>query len=459
LNRRTTTAIVLTASLISPFSHAEPDAQRFLNTGLSTEDAQSGAEGFFKGQSLSGTTRNFWANVRGYRNTYFAIPKSGRVAQPTRHAATWVQGTVLEYNSGFTQGTVGVAMQAAAYNQLALERGHGRIAGGVNRTLVDSDGDAIGQWSKLGLGNMKARISNTVLTAGRQNVNTPVLAVNAVLSLPSSFQGLSLHSEELNNIAFDLGTYDRISPYTQQSLRRFGTEYGNPAVDASHVSIAGLTYQLTPALKTTVFGSRVRDIWDQYYMGVEHQVGDTSKLSLTSNASYYRTRDSGASKLDAIDNETYSLELSLNHLGHTLKLGYQEVAGDEFFDYLGETDAIFLANTLLTDFNGPNEKSLALSYAVDMAQYAAPGLTLMLYTARGWGIDGTHYTGTGYNVRAMDNEKHVETGLVATYTVQGGPLKNTQFFFLYGTNRATEYQADGSMTETRLVTTIPFELF
>ncbi|WP_434702583.1 OprD family outer membrane porin [Pseudomonas sp. Z1-12] len=459
MNRRKATATLLIAGLISPLGQAAPDSQIFLPTTLASGSAQDSAQGFFEGQSLKGTTRNFWANVRSDRNTYFAIPKPGGTFKPTRRADTWVQGTILEYSSGFTQGIVGFSLQAAVYNQLALERRHDRIAGGVNRTLVDSDGDAVGQWSKLGLGNFKARISNTVLTLGRQNVYTPVLTVNEVLSLPSSFQGVTLHSEELSNLAFDLGTYDRISPYTQQSLRRFRTEYGDPSVDASHVDMAGLVYQPTSHLKTSLYTSRVRDLWNQHYLSAEYHMGDASALELTSTLSYYRTRDTGASKLGPIDNDTYSLEFSLNHLGHTLKLGYQEVGGNEFFDYLGETDAIYLANTLLTDFNGPNEKSIAVSYGVDMAQYAVPGMTLMVYTAWGWGIDGTHYTGSGYDVRAMDNEKHVETGLVATYTVQSGTLKDTQFFFLYGINRASENQVDGTMTETRLVTTIPFQLF
>jgi len=457
LNASKTVATILASSLVSSAAISAPVDQTFTTTQIKEDKAQASANGFTHGQKLGGTTRNFWAHVRSDRNTYFQIPNKQGESKPTRLAATWVQGTILEYQSGFTQGTIGFATQAAVYNQIALERGHGQLAGGVNRTLVDSDGDAVGQWSKLGLGNIQARISNTTLTIGRQNIYTPVLEVNAVLSLPSSFEGISLHSEELSNLSFDLGTFDRISPYTQQSLRRFGTEYGNPQATTGHVNIAGMTYTPSQALKAEWFASRVEDIWTQHFLGITHELGDPDNLSMNSSFSYYRTRDQGQARLGLIDNDTYSLGLSLQHQNHTLNVGWQQVGGNEPFDYLGETDAIHLANTLVTDFNGPNEKSLAFSYSVNMAPYGIPGLSLMAYTARGWGIDGTHYQGSGYDVRAMDGEKHTESGFIANYVIQSGPLRDTRFFFLYGTNRASENQADGTMTETRLVTTIPFD--
>src|SRR3546814_18724996 len=93
--------------------------------------------------------------------------------------------------------------------------------GGSNRTLAHSDGDAVDQWSKLGLANVKARVSNTTLTAGRQNFSSPMFDVIGNRALPSSFQGVSLHSEELENLAFDVATFDRNSPHTQQTLATF----------------------------------------------------------------------------------------------------------------------------------------------------------------------------------------------------------------------------------------------
>jgi len=95
------------------------------------------------------------------------------------------------------------------------------------------------------------------------------------------------------------------------------------------------------------------------------------------------------------------------------------VNGDEYFDYLHETNGIYLANSLTSDFNSPNEKSFQVAYAINMAEYGVPGLKFNVYSARGWGIDGTHYNSTAYgeagksrsDLSLMDGEKHQEYGV------------------------------------------------
>lgn len=188
-------------------------------------------------------------------------------------------------------------------------------------------------------------------------------------------------------------------------------------------------------------------------------LGDSSILSLTTGLNYYKTVDEGKKLLGDIDNDTYSLSFGLTHLAHTLTFSYQEVNGNEYFDYLHETNGIYLANSLLSDFNGPNEKSFQVSYGINMAEYGVPGLKFNIYQARGWGIDGTHYKGGGYDgVQSMDGEHHYEYGIGATYAVQSGPLKATTIRGTYTAHRASENQADGSINEFRLVTTIPFNI-
>ncbi|MGC3048274.1 OprD family outer membrane porin, partial [Pseudomonas aeruginosa] len=54
----------------------------------------------------------------------------------------------------------------------ALERGKGPIGGGGNRTLANSEGEAIGEWSKLPDANIRLRASKTEFKAGRILVNT-----------------------------------------------------------------------------------------------------------------------------------------------------------------------------------------------------------------------------------------------------------------------------------------------
>ncbi|KMN03051.1 OprD family porin [Pseudomonas psychrophila] len=450
------TSSTLLALSISSLA-AMANADEFMPTELKATSAQSETKGFVEEQTLGGTTRNWYANELKRRDDRFSYNNHG-TRESTPRRINWVQGTILNYTSGFTEGTVGFSTQVAAYNAVALDRDAKDIAGPNNRTLTHSDGDAVGQWSKLGLANLSARISNTTLTVGRQNFSSPTIDVIGNRALPSSFQGVGLHSEEFNNLSFDAGSFDRVSPRTEASLSKFRSEYGATGVETDRASVAGLNYQPFKSLKTTLYATHVEDFWNQYYFGAVHDMGDNATLGLNTNFNYYKTLDTGSKALGNINNDTFSLAFGLSHLAHTVTLSYQQVSGDEYFDYLHETNGIYLANSLLSDFNGPNEKSLQLAYSINMAQYGIPGLKFNAYHARGWDIDGTNYKGTAYDVKNMDGEDHSGYSIGTSYAVQSGPLKATAIRATYTTHRASKNQSDGNINEFRLVTTIPFNI-
>ncbi|WP_330214529.1 OprD family outer membrane porin [Pseudomonas sp. AM8] len=459
-----TALLALAISSITATAYAETQSQDFVPTTLAGASAQSEAKGFIDGQSLGGTTRNWYSTEKKFRGQRFSYEKHNQT-RTDANRTNWVQGTILNYSSGFTQGTVGVATEVAAYNAVVLDRSKRDIKGGSNRTLADSDGDAVGQWSKLGLANVKFRVSNTTLTAGRQNFSSGIVDTIGNRALPSSFEGVSFNSEEFSNLSFQGGIFDRVSPRTEQSLSKFRSEYGN-GQETDKVKTLGFNYQPFKSLKTSVFAANVEDFWNQYYFGATHELGDAQTLALTTGLNYYKTTDTGSKKMGNIDNDTYSLSLGLTHQAHSLTFSYQEVNGDEYFDYLHETNGIYLANSLTSDFNSPNEKSFQIAYGINMAEYGVPGLKFNVYSARGWGIDGTHYNGTAYgeagasrsDLRLMDGEKHQEYGVGTSYAIQSGPLKATTIRGTYVTHRASAQQADGNIKEFRLVTTIPFNI-
>jgi hypothetical protein len=458
VKKANTAVFALSMIALSVTAQAEPTSQDFVPTTLATSNAQGEAKGFLEDSKVTGSTRNWYANELLRRGGQFSRRENGVVVDQDSRRINWVQGTIIDYTSGFTQGVVGFATEAAVYNAVALDRDKDDLMGGANRTLTKNNGDAVGQWSKMGLANVKARVSNTTLTLGRQSVNTPVIAYIGNRALPSSFEGVALQSDEFNNLSFQAGSFDRVSPRSEQSLTKFTSEYNANGATADRVDMGGVDYKPFKSLTTSFYASNVEDFWHQYYVGVLHEMGDTDVVGLSTNLNYYKTKDSGSRKMGEIDNDTYSLSLTATHKAHSFSIAYQEVEGDTYFDYVHDTNAIFLANSLLSDFNGPNEKSVQLSYLLNMADYGVPGLKFNVYQARGFDIDGTHYKGTAYDVSRMDGETHYEYGIGSSYTLQNGPLKATTVRATYTTHRASEQQADGSINEFRLVTTIPFNI-
>lgn len=425
---------------------------------------QDQAPGFIDGSHLGLNLRHYYSNQHTQRSTHLVIKKHG-VAQPTRERDTWVQTGMLNYSSGYTQGLVGFGVDASLFSAVTLERGHGAVANGGDRVLVDSDGDAVPSWSRLGVGDLRLRVSSTELKAGRMLTENPVLRYKDNRALPSTFQGIALNSNELDWLELQAGSFERAIPRTGTGSERLTTTFGNRAYSGSRISYLGATAKSPYGLTVSAYGSRFEDMWQQYYLGATHLAGDRAHLALKTSLNYYRTRDQGEQRLGFIDNDAYSLAVTASHGAHGLTAAWQQVFGDEYFDYVWESTGNYMANSLYSDYNGPNEKSWQLRYDLDFAGYGIPGLTASLWHAKGWGIDGSHYNGdrdgrnTGYNVRGLDGAKHNENGLMLAYVVQSGALKNAVLRSIVYNHRESGGQIDGSYDEFRLVANVPFTLF
>ncbi len=425
---------------------------------------QEQAPGFIEGSHLDLNLRHYYSNQQTQRDTYLTIKKPDG-NQRTRVRETWVQTGMLKYSSGYTQGLIGLGVDAALFSAVNLERGHGRVANGGDRVLVDSDGDALPTWSRLGIGDVRLRLSNTELKAGRLMTDNPVLRYKDNRALPSSFQGVGLYSNETDWLSLQAGRFDRAIPRTGTGSERLTTTFGNRAYSGEHISYLGATVKPGLGLEGSLYASRFENLWDQYYLGLTHRAGDKSQLALKTAFNYYHTRDQGQQRLGYIDNDALSLALTGSHQAHSLTLAWQQVFGNEYFDYVWESTGNYMANSLYSDYNGPNEKSWQLRYDLDFAAYGVPGLSASLWHAKGWGIDGTHYDGDrngrnrGYNVRGLDGAQHDENGLMLAYVVQSGRLKDAVLRTIVYNHRASGGQIDGSYDEFRLVGNFPFNLF
>ena len=106
------------------------------------------------------------------KNFYFSRDfRDGFPSQSKREE--WAQGFVLNWQSGYTAGTVGLGLDAVAMLGVKLDSGPGRSGTGLLQR--DSDNHAEDAYSKMLL-TAKLRLGKTELRYGGLNPQLPLLA-------------------------------------------------------------------------------------------------------------------------------------------------------------------------------------------------------------------------------------------------------------------------------------------
>ena len=128
------------------------------------------------------------------RNFYFNNDNRDGTAAPSK-TEEWGQGFMLNYQSGFTEGTVGFGVDAIGLLGITLDSGEGRHVGS---SMIPNDGDkAADEWSRFGATG-KVRFSKTELRYGTLQPKLPILVANDGRVLPQTFEGGLLTSKEIN---------------------------------------------------------------------------------------------------------------------------------------------------------------------------------------------------------------------------------------------------------------------
>ncbi|MEA9993886.1 OprD family porin [Pseudomonas sp. 10B1] len=414
---------------------------------------QADAKGFVEDSSLNVHLKNYYFN----RDS-----KNGSADRKD-----WTQGVLTNYSSGFTQGTVGFGVEAFGNWAFKLDGGAGTT--GTGNLPVQSNGEPVDEYSRAG-GALKMRISKTELLWGNLQPIAPVFAAGGSRLFPQTGTGFNLLSSEIKGLELDAGHFTGGNgPVTTNSEHDLFASYAN--VTANSISYAGGKYAVSDALSLSVYGSKLEDVWRQYYANANYTLPISELQSLNLDFNIYRTNDDGSAKAGAISNTAYSLTAAYTFLtAHTVTFAYQKVHGDTPFDYVafgkngpGDiSDSINLANSIqYSDFNGPGEKSLQARYDLNLASLGIPGLAFMVRYIHGDNIDGTRmaanspYRAYGYG----ENGKHHETNLEAKYTVQSGPVKDLSLRMRQAWHRGNADQAEGNVNEFRLIADYPISIF
>ncbi|MGV8917925.1 MAG: OprD family porin [Pseudomonas sp.] len=417
---------------------------------------QADAKGFVEDSSLNLLLRNYYFNRDN---------KNG-----SHDSKDWTQGFRGNFSSGFTQGVVGFGVDAFGYLSVKLDGGDGTR--GTNNSAISDGGSGTHVQDSMGKagGDIKVRFSKTQLTYGQQQPTTaPVFAVGGSRVLPQTATGFQLQSSEVKGLDLEGGHFTSASSESQMnSDGELSSEYSG--VHAKSIDYAGGKYGITDNLSVSLYGAKLKDIWNQYYTNVNYTLPLTDTQSLAFDFNYYNTKDSGSANVGKITNNAFSLQAAYSFLtAHTVTLAFQKVNGNSYFDYIGVGDnnrggdSIFLANSIqYSDFNSPGEKSAQIRYDLNMASFGVPGLTFMTRYVYGWDIDYTKISADSAYFSAgtagLNDIRHHETNLEAKYVVQTGPIKDMSFRIRSAWHQADAGQVDGDAKEFRLIVDYPLSI-
>lgn len=421
------------------------------------ESAQDQANGFIEDSTWLLLNRSVFdqrdyrhgARSNGARNAY--KPRDQRNGA----AEEWAYGLMGSVQSGFTQGTVGVGVDAHLYYARQLDSGGGR-AGKVRLLGLDNEGHPKDNAARGGAA-VKLRMSNTTLSYGEQRVKTPVFSSSDSRLLPETATGFFLTSQEIPNLKLVAGHFNESTDRNASSHDRgFVVNYSN-GKQGNSFDLAGVVYDGVPGLVTSLYTSRYEDSWRQHYLSASYRKPLAGDRSLGLDLNLYRTSDTGKALSGDIDNTTWSLMSNYRSGAHTFSLGYQEVDGNTPFDYVTR-GAVYVSNAVqLSDFNAPNERSWQARYDLAMQSFGVPGLVFSALYVRGSGIDGSHvdprggYAWLGYG----EGGRHWERDLEARYVVQSGPAKNLALSLRHSVHRGNTAQAETDADQIRLAVEYP----
>ncbi|UVJ41951.1 OprD family porin [Pseudomonas sp. LS1212] len=416
--------------------------------------AQDKAEGFIEGSSLNVLNRNFYFN-RDHRNGQSSATGNG-------YSEAWAHGIIGKFESGFTQGTVGVGVDAFAMIGLKLDTGNGRNGGRSSFDVlpVNSEGEASDDWSKVG-GAVKVRAFDTVVKVGDVFPSNPVVAAGDSRLLPESFRGVTAENTSIEGLTVQGGRLHAMSQPTSSDMNDgFATFYAGP-VDSPWIAYFGGDYNLNTNVLLSLYSSELKDAWNQYYAAttISYPLSDNARIFGGFN--YYKAVDEGKKLLGEFDNDIWSGRVGIAVGAHSVALSHQRNNGDDDFDYLRQSDSIFLDNSIqYSDFNSPKERSWMVRYDLNMATYGIPGLTFMTRYAKGTDADYSNansvYMRRDADGNPLTDQKRWERDIEVKYVVQTGAIKDMSFRIRQMNTRATEFESD--LDEVRLIVEYPLAL-
>ncbi|HBN8522178.1 TPA: OprD family porin [Pseudomonas aeruginosa] len=402
----------------------------------------------------------------GLRNLYYNNDYRDNKAGPSK-TAEWAQGFKLDYQSGYTAGTIGLGIDALGLWGITLDSGTGRHQGS---TMIPSDGNsAVGEWSRLGA-TFKAKVSKTEFRAGALLPKLPILVFNDGRLLPQTFEGGMVTSSEFDDLTLVAGKLTKATG--RGSSDRTGLSVAGGKEDSNDFSFGGVDYQLNKNLLLQYYHASLKDYYRQDFLGAIHIIPISESSKIKTDLRYFRSESQGANASGdpdhlvagytrngdgEIDNKTWSATFTYTTGGHSLLGGYQKVSANSAFVQLnqasldgdvgaGGSSTYLYTDRLASNFTRAGQATRYVQYGYDFAAAGVPGLNASIM----------YLDSDGIKTARGANQSEWERDLSLGYVVQTGPLRGLGFLWLNGLLHS---EAVPNQDQNRILVTYTLSLF
>lgn len=427
------------------------------------------AAGFVEDSHATLLSRNFYSN---------ADNRDGSAAP--NYTQEWGQGFILNFTSGFTQGTVGLGVDAVGMLGIKLDSGKGthyNPTGSLRNGNIfptDNDGRAVDEFASVGA-TLKALVSKTEFRYGTLQPKLPILVASDRLVF-QTFNGFQVESREIDNLTLTAGRIDKVKERgstDEEGLSIAGSNAKfdpvNPGLNTTRSTYShefwygGGSYKASKDLTLQYYYANLTNFYKQHFLGAIYGI-DLGPGRLTSDIRHWDNSSDGKNGNNPdyyssgyygngvtrgkVDSRLTSGLFTYAIGNHAISAGYQQVNGSSDAVWLNEgagTTSYFMTETMSGKFQRAGERAWQLRYGYDLAGVNLPG-----WTFKGAYTNGDHIkTSTG-------DRKEWTRDLTLAYTVASGPVKGLSTAFRYGIFR-TDMQRDSD--EYRVIIDYPVSLF
>ncbi|MNG89786.1 Porin-like protein NicP precursor [compost metagenome] len=389
------------------------------------------------------------------RNFYFDRDFHGASATQSRRGE-WAQGFMLRVQSGYTEGVIGLGLDAAGMLGLKLDSspdrsGTGLLPRGSDKRAADAYAKAVATF--------KARLAQTELKVGGLSPQLPLLASNNSRLFPQWFNGAHLASKDLDRFTFTLMQVDatKLRDSTDyEDLTAMAQQGAYSATVASdRLYYAGVDYQLLANLTLSLHASELEDLFHRDFAGFKFKAA-LGLGEVFSEWRWFNAREQGRALLGEVDNQTLSTNFGYTVQGHTFSGGYQKGRGDTAYAYVGGTDTYLFSEQQVSTFALAKERAWMLRYDYNFAALGIPGLTFNVRYVKGDQVDPQRIAsakGRALAAQGGEGQEWERTTDIA-YVVQSGPLRNVSLRWRNASMRSNFADA---ADENRVIVAYTFE--